>query len=81
LSQDRAPAPGLASVWHDLGFKPMAIRRPGSNIDSTKHDEDIAERMIGGARMDRKAPSKTHKDEGTADDRPKRDERPEPRRD
>jgi hypothetical protein len=61
----------------------MTRRRPGSNIDSTKHDEDIAERMIGGARMDRRGPAKSVEREGTANDHPDDDddpsERPPPR--
>jgi hypothetical protein len=38
-------------------------------IDRTKHDEDIAERMIGGARMDRRAPAEPQQREQIADDR------------
>jgi hypothetical protein len=51
-----------------------------STIDRTKHDEDIAERMIGGARMDRLSHPKQRVSEHTADDRPKTERRSHERR-
>jgi hypothetical protein len=51
-----------------------------STIDRTKHDEDIAERMIGGARMDRASSPKPRESEHTAEDRPKTGRRSHERR-
>lgn len=42
--------------------------RPMKPIDRTKHDEDIAERMIGGIRMDRVSHVETREREQRADD-------------
>jgi hypothetical protein len=51
-----------------------------STIDRTKHDEDIAERMVGGARMDRKSRPTVREPQVTADDRPKNDRHSHERR-
>lgn len=44
-----------------------------SPIDRTKHDEDIAERMVGGARMDRTIRPQTREPEAGNEDRPAKD--------
>jgi hypothetical protein len=51
-----------------------------STIDRTKYDEDIAERMIGGARLDRTSRPNAREPQATADDRSKHDRRSHERR-
>ena len=54
----------------------LAKRHPRmSTIDRTKHYEDIAERMIGGARLDRTSHPNPRETEHTAEDRPQTDRR------
>ena len=51
-----------------------------TTIDRTKHDEDIAERMVGGARMDRTSRPNSREPQSTTDDRAKKDRRSHERR-
>jgi hypothetical protein len=70
--------------WHPACFpyerNVVTKPRARNTIDRTKHDEDIAERMVGGARMERVSRHATREPLPTADDRRKPDRSREPRR-
>jgi len=53
--------------------EPLEKNEPRVNpIDRTKHDEDLVERMIGGARLDRRSRPKPRERHEKADDKPHR---------
>jgi len=60
-------------VAHASQIVKDAVNKPKrmSTIDRYKHDEDLAERMVGGARMERPPRSTTAEPKRTADDHPK----------